>query len=180
MAGLESVQLDKSQSRQNLSDPDLMNLARYGDRAAFGVIIQRHQDRLFNSLLRLLGDADDAAEVAQETFARGLARIEDYPESLEPYQWLFRLGLNLAVSALRKGRRRPATAWAADQAAPQRPLLAALGRVDTDYRAVLVMRDIEGMDYQMMADALALPPATVKSRLFRARLALRDELSKKP
>ena len=55
-------------------------------------------------------------------------------------------------------------------------VLAALGRLDTDYRAVLVMRDIEGFDYQQMASVLDLPLGTLKSRLFRARLALRDEL----
>ena len=55
-------------------------------------------------------------------------------------------------------------------------VLAALGRLDAEYRAVLVMRDIEGFDYQQMADVLGLPLGTLKSRLFRARLALRDEL----
>jgi RNA polymerase sigma-70 factor (ECF subfamily) len=55
-------------------------------------------------------------------------------------------------------------------------VLAALGRLDAEYRAVLVMRDIEGFDYQQMADILGLPLGTLKSRLFRARMALRDEL----
>ena len=55
-------------------------------------------------------------------------------------------------------------------------VLEALGRLDAEYRAVLVMRDIEGFDYQQMADVLGLPLGTLKSRLFRARLALRDEL----
>ncbi len=54
--------------------------------------------------------------------------------------------------------------------------MAALGRLDAEYRAVLVMRDIEGFDYQQMAEILGLPLGTLKSRLFRARLALRDEL----
>ena len=56
-------------------------------------------------------------------------------------------------------------------------VLGALGRLDGEYRAVLVMRDIEGFDYQQMADVLGLPLGTLKSRLFRARLALRDELA---
>ena len=55
-------------------------------------------------------------------------------------------------------------------------MLAALGRLDAEYRAVLVMRDIEGFDYQQMAEILGVPLGTLKSRLFRARLALRDEL----
>jgi RNA polymerase sigma-70 factor (ECF subfamily) len=55
-------------------------------------------------------------------------------------------------------------------------VLSALGRLDAEYRAVLIMRDVEGFDYQQMADVLGLPLGTLKSRLFRARIALRDEL----
>jgi len=65
---------------------------------------------------------------------------------------------------------------AAERREAQQQVLAALGRLDSEYRAILVMRDVEGFDYQQMADLLDLPLGTLKSRLFRARLALRDEL----
>jgi len=72
--------------------------------------------------------------------------------------------------------RAPAPLAAMEQRERDQQVVAALGRVDAEYRAVLVMRDIEGFDYQQMAEVLGLPLGTLKSRLFRARLALRDEL----
>ena len=70
----------------------------------------------------------------------------------------------------------PGPSERAEQRERDEAILAALGRLDAEYRAVLVMRDIEGFDYQQMAELLGLPLGTLKSRLFRARLALRDEL----
>jgi len=168
-------------------------------------------------VLRLVGDREEARELTQEAFTRGLEKIESFRGDAAPYTWLFRIAVNLAISQLRKvqrnrvfsldrprgggshrgnGRLRPDADEQAsglldrvardrsEPAPPQRledrerdnEVLAALGRLDAEYRAVLVMRDIEGFDYQQMADVLGLPLGTLKSRLFRARLALRDEL----
>lgn len=197
--------------------PDVLMLqkAQAGDRGAYGQIVVLYQDRLYNAVLRLVGDREEARELTQEAFTRGLEKIDSFRGDASPYTWLFRIGVNLAISQLRKVRRlrifsldRPsagarggrgsAASFDDDQAAglldrvardrsasaPERlesrerdqMVLAALGRLDAEYRAVLVMRDIEGFDYQQMADILALPLGTLKSRLFRARMALRDEL----
>lgn len=192
-------------------DVALLLKAQQGDRGAYGQIILLYQDRLFNALLRMVGDREEARELTQEAFTRGLMKLESFRGDASPYTWLFRIGVNLAISQLRKvqrvrifsldrptsgngrGRERDETQAASlvDRVArdkselpPQRAerrerdeaVLAALGRLDAEYRAVLVMRDIEGFDYQQMADVLSLPLGTLKSRLFRARLALRDEL----
>ena len=190
-------------------DVALLQKAQRGDRGAYGQIIVLYQDRLFNAMLRLVGDREEARELTQEAFTRGLSKLESYRGDASPYTWLFRIAVNLAISQLRKEQRvrvfsldRPAASngngrdssqaanlvdrFARDRAdlPPQRAerrerdeaVLAALGRLDAEYRAVLVMRDIEGFDYQQMADVLSLPLGTLKSRLFRARLALRDEL----
>jgi RNA polymerase sigma factor (sigma-70 family) len=159
---------------------DLMSRARCGDRAAYGQIVLQHQDRLFNALFLLVGDADEAAELTQETFARGLAKVGQIQGDAEAYPWLLRIGLNLAVLSLRKSRRRRAFG-ATDDAAQagnrtDRQVLEAMGRLDAEYRAVLVLRDVENFDYQQIADVLNLAAPAVKSRLFRARLALWDEL----
>jgi RNA polymerase sigma-70 factor (ECF subfamily) len=189
----------------------LLNRARGGDRGSFGQIVVLYQDRLFNAVVRLVGDRDEAAELTQEAFTRGLASLDTFRGDSGPYTWLFRIAVNLSISRLRKVHRhrvfsldRPGTGSAngqsprnQDQAsglmdrvkesAPgpaarleQREraeqVVAALGRIDPEYRAVLIMRDVEGFDYQQMADVLALPLGTLKSRLFRARIALRDEL----
>ncbi len=184
-----------------------MRQAQAGDRPAFGQVVLLYQDRLFNAVLRLVGDYDEARELTQETFLRGLEKIADFRHDAAPYTWLFRIGVNLSISQLRKAHRQRTfsldsspggrqkdqsqAAGLVDRLASdassepaslvetkerQQQVLSALGRLDPDYRAVLVMRDIEGFDYQQMADALSLPLGTLKSRLFRARLALRDEL----
>ena len=191
-------------------DAELLRQAQAGDRGAFGQIVLLYQDRLYNAVLRLVGDPDEARELVQETFTKALVKIESFRGEAGPYTWLFRIGVNLAISHLRKVRRhrtfsldRPSSgngregdnedqaSGLLDQVARDRganpadalearergqQVLAALGRLDAEYRAVLVMRDIEGFDYQQMAQVLGLPLGTLKSRLFRARLALRDEL----
>jgi RNA polymerase sigma-70 factor, ECF subfamily len=193
------------------ADADLFKKAQVGDRSAFGQIVLRHQDRLFNAIVRLVGDHDEARELTQETFLRAMANLENFRGEARPYTWLFRIGMNLAISQLRKFPRRRTFSLDApghngdhlrppDQAASlldrtadrqtRTPLaeleqrerdeqvVAAIGRLDMHTRALLVMRDIEGFDYQQMAEILELPLGTLKSRLFRARLALKDELEK--
>ena len=199
-------------------DVALLQKSQAGDRGAYGQIVLLYQDRLYNAVLRLVGDREEARELTQEAFMRGLQKIDSFRGDASPYTWLFRIGVNLAISQIRKVRRlrifsldRPGggsgprggrngqAGFNDDQASglidrvardrsaatpPERMekyerdqmVLAALGRLDAEYRAVLVMRDIEGFDYQQMADVLGLPLGTLKSRLFRARMALRDEL----
>jgi len=201
----------------NRPDVVMLRRAQAGDRAAYGQLVLLYQDRLFNAVLRLCGDRDEAAELTQEAFTRGLTKLDSFRGDASPYTWLFRIAVNLAISQLRKvhrartfsldapmsgGRgngRHDVFAEGGDQASGlvdrvsrerkgdgpseqiekrerDEQVLAALGRLDAEYRAVLVMRDIEGFDYQQMAEVLGLPLGTLKSRLFRARLALRDEL----
>ena len=193
---------------------ELLKKAQLGDRGAYGKLVALYQDRLYNAILRIVGDHDEARELAQETFTRGLDKLDGFRGEASPYTWLFRIATNLAISRLRKVQRhrtfsldRPSgdsgygsggnggsnddqasslmNRMASTDATPademlkrerDQQVLAALGRLDAEYRAVLVMRDIEGFDYQQMADVLGLPLGTLKSRLFRARLALRDEL----
>jgi RNA polymerase sigma-70 factor (ECF subfamily) len=192
---------------------ELMRRAQAGERAAFGQIVVLYQDRLYNAIVRMVGDHDEARELTQEVFLRGLSKLDTYRADAGPYTWLFRIAVNLSISQLRKVQRRRTFSLdrpgsrngqssrqgdGDDQAAglidrvsrrsasqpgdevlareQQEQVLAALGRLDAEYRAVLVMRDIEGFDYQQMADVLGLPLGTLKSRLFRARLAMRDEL----
>jgi RNA polymerase sigma-70 factor (ECF subfamily) len=203
-ASIKAVQADAETARANA----LLTRARSGDRGAYGQLVVLYQDRLFNAVVRLVGDRDEAAELTQEAFTRGLAAIESFRSEAGPYTWLFRIAVNLSISRLRKEHRhrvfsldRPSSngrqGGHEDQAAglvdrvrqsemeppaalehreQAEQVVAALGRVDPEYRAVLVMRDIEGFDYQQMADVMGLPLGTLKSRLFRARVALRDEL----
>lgn len=192
------------------ADAELIRKAQAGDRSAYGQLAVRYQDRLYNAIVRMVGDRDEARELTQEALTRGLMKLDSFRGESAPYTWLFRIAMNLAISELRRVQRqrvfsldappgrngrargdgdqasglvdrvtRDAQATPAEQAETRerhQQVLAALGRLDPEYRAVLVMRDVEGFDYQQMADVLALPLGTLKSRLFRARLALKDEL----
>jgi RNA polymerase sigma-70 factor (ECF subfamily) len=201
---------------------ELLKRAQRGDRAAYGQLVVLYQDRVYNAILRMVGNRDEAAELAQEAFTRGLSNLNSFRGDAAPYTWLFRIAVNLAISQLRRVQRhrvfsldggasgsagrngrdhggdnnpqdqaaalldrirqqqrdtaqdQPGHAMEQRERAEQ--VVAALGRIDPEYRAVLVMRDVEGFDYQQMADVLGLPLGTLKSRLFRARIALRDEL----
>jgi RNA polymerase sigma-70 factor (ECF subfamily) len=221
MSSLSGAQFDAPEPSEPINlaarrELDLLRKAQHGDRASYGQLVVAYQDRLFNAILRLVGDAEEARELAQEAFTRGLIKLDSFRGDASPYTWLFRIAVNLAISHLRKvqrhrvfsldapprngnGRQRDSDDQASSladrvsrdgsgKAAAALPpddlerkelhgqVLTALGRLDAEYRAVLVMRDIEGFDYQQMADVLGLPLGTLKSRLFRARLALRDEL----
>jgi RNA polymerase sigma-70 factor (ECF subfamily) len=212
MSSLQGTKPDPVADPIARHDADLMKKAQLGDRGAYGQIVLKYQDRLYNGVLRIVGDADEARELTQEAFTRGLMKLDSFRGDAAPYTWLFRIAANLAISQLRKVQRRRVFSLDAlpgksngkhapqDQAASladrvardnggasspamqvenrerDQQVLAALGRLDAEYRAVLVMRDVEGFDYQQMADVLGLPLGTMKSRLFRARLALRDEL----
>ena len=212
MSSVSRAQIEADASvpaQDSAEDAELLRKARNGDRAAYGRIVELYQDRLFNALLRMVGDPEETRELTQETFTRGLMKIDGFRGESRAYTWLFRIGMNLAISQLRKVQRRRTFSLdaapggngksagdanaatllerlsgnAADRPAQiaerrerDQQVLAALGRLDAEYRAVLVMRDVEGFDYAQMAEVLGLPLGTLKSRLFRARLALRDEL----
>jgi RNA polymerase sigma-70 factor (ECF subfamily) len=188
----------------------LFQRAAKGDRLAYGQVVTSCQDRLYNAVLRIVGNREEARDLTQEAFTRGLEKLDTFRGDCAPYTWLFRIAMNLAISQLRKVQRQ--RTFSLDQGKnngqPKRgedqasrliekisesrregpddetetkeraqQVLEALGRIDAEYRALLVMRDIEGFDYQQMADVLELPLGTLKSRLFRARLALREELT---
>ena len=161
--------------------------ARRGEAGAFAELVKRYQDKIFRFLLRLVHSRDDAMDLAQDTFMRayqGLGRWE--PEA--PFRsWLFRIARNLAFDQLRHGRlvefvefddsadlpdRSQNPELALETAQRYGALEAALQRMPVEQREMILLREIEGLSYEEMAQVLELPPGTVKSRLSRARLAL--------
>jgi RNA polymerase sigma-70 factor (ECF subfamily) len=185
------------------SADEAMTRARSGDAAAFGRVVDLLQDRLYNAVLRMTGDRDDAMDVTQETFARGFASVSSFRSESGAYTWLFRIAYNLVVSERRKARLRITRsideAPADDQASTLRDRLAStsappddrarlgeqrdrvmrgLAQLDPADRTLLVMRDVDGQDYAEIARVLDVPLGTVKSRLFRARSSLRDAIER--
>ncbi|MCI0492693.1 MAG: sigma-70 family RNA polymerase sigma factor [Planctomycetes bacterium] len=175
-------------------EASLIDATLAGDTAAFGTLVTRHQDRLYNSLLRVLGSSEDARDMVQEAFVQAFLKLESFRGSSAFYTWLYRIAFNLAMSHTR--RRRPTQSLdtaksrfgcepADGQPTPEANLAqretvhmvhAAMERLSAEYRQILVLREIEECRYEQIADILELPIGTVRSRLFRARLELRNQL----
>jgi RNA polymerase sigma-70 factor (ECF subfamily) len=183
----------------------LVEQARAGDVSAFGRLVTRYQDRVLNTCWRVCGDVDDAQDLTQEAFLRAFESFESFRSGSRFYTWLFRIAVNLSISHRRRSGRRvtlslhgPDGEWLGDHQAagltragddraddPVSRLAARergqavvdeLNELDDEYRTVLVLRDVEGFDYQQIAEVLEIPVGTVKSRLHRGRMELRDRL----
>lgn len=177
-------------------DADCIAKARQGDRSAFDTLVLRYQDRLYGTLVRLTGSSDDALDVAQEAFVQAYTKLHTFRGKSAFYTWLYRIAFNLAMSHARK--RRPLTIMDSSDDKP-RPLepatgdeapsdhlesterveavQAAIGELAVEHRQVVVLRELEGCDYEQIAEMLEIPIGTVRSRLFRARAQLRDKLA---
>lgn len=165
-----------------------------GDTGAFATLVRRHQDRLFNTLAHLLCDPHEAEEVAQDAMLQAYSKLSSFRGGSSYYTWLYRIAFNLAMS--RKRRRRPRVSLEEMQAragldpegnvgTPDQGLLQdersqkvheALQRLDEDFRAVMILRELDGCDYATIAEMLDIPLGTVRSRLSRARDMMRDLL----
>jgi len=148
---------------------------RRGEIEGLGVLYEIYKERVFRTCHRILGDAALAEDVAQEVFLRVFEQIRRFDERSRFSTWLYRLAVNRALNAAQKARRegRPAPAPPPGPA-PGDPevLRGLLAGLSLEQRAVLVLREIEGLSYAEIADALAIPVGTVMSRLARARAEL--------
>ncbi|HUO46372.1 MAG TPA: sigma-70 family RNA polymerase sigma factor [Acidimicrobiia bacterium] len=166
-------------------DATLLARVAEGDHASFAVLMRRHEDRVFSVCLRLMGSRAAALDAAQETFTTLYRKADQYRGTAAVGTWLYRITVNTCYDLLRKERRRPTEALPdyvdpADPAsdhgfisADLRPEIeTALAALSADFRAVVILSDVEGHSLPDIADALELPVGTVKSRLFRARRQL--------
>lgn len=178
----------------SVQDLELVSRARGGDVAAFTELVRRYETRIWNLAYRLVSNADDAADVAQETFLAAFEGLKRFRAESSFYTWLYRIAVNRALAhrAARAGRRDAAAGdgaaleTAADGGAgPEASAAArersaaidtAIRRLPEDFRAVVVLKDVEGLEYEEIAEALGIALGTVKSRLHRGRMILRDAL----
>ncbi|MBI1918022.1 MAG: sigma-70 family RNA polymerase sigma factor [Planctomycetes bacterium] len=168
-----------------------------GDTAAFGILVRRHQDRLYNTVYRLLDNAEDAQDVVQEAFLHAYQSLDSFKGDSLFFTWLYRIAVNTAISLKRKRRavlsidrsrngeagvdpHDPSEAvrpeHALEQQEQEQRIQRALDRLSPEHRAVLIMKDMEGQKYELMAEILQVPIGTIRSRLHRARLELRELL----
>ncbi len=177
-----------------MDDDALIDAALDGDSSAFGDLVARYQDRLFHTVAHVVGSVEDARDIVQDAFVQAYVKLETFQRNAAFYTWVYRIALNGAISSRR--RKRPAVSLdaaregiglepACGQAAPGDRLeqqevagqvRAALAALTDEHRTILVMREMDGHDYETIAELLELPVGTVRSRLHRARLELRDQL----
>jgi RNA polymerase sigma-70 factor (ECF subfamily) len=187
----------------SLEDAALLKRCREGEMMAFGSLVRKYQDRLYNGLLRMCRNRDDAEELCQEAFVKALENLGTFRQDAGFYTWLFRIGMNLTITRRRRAgrvrfhsldgaggdgndpphrqdllpdRREPEPAERAVQADTNRQVMDALAELPEEFRAAVVLRDVEGMDYEQISRVLELPVGTVKSRLYRGRCMLREKL----
>jgi len=176
-------------------DEQLIDQALSGDSDAFGQLVRRYQDRLFSSLVHIASSREEAEDVAQDTFVQAMQKLSTFHRRSSFYTWLYRIAVNTAL--YRQRRHRPTasvdstraatgndpvdqTADPADRLVREERAAAvqrALGQLSEEFRLVLVLRDIEGFNYQAIAEILDVSIGTVRSRLHRARSLMRHHLS---
>ena len=170
------------------SDEDLVRRAAGGDRSAFTRLMERHERRVYNLCLRMVGDLDDASDATQDAFLTAYRKLSSFRGEAAFTTWLHRVAINASYDLLRKRGRAPLLASSKDrpvederiEPAPdhadettdaievQRALLA----IPEEFRAALVLHDAQDVPVQEVADILGVPVGTVKSRLHRGRVAL--------
>jgi RNA polymerase sigma-70 factor (ECF subfamily) len=181
-----------------MDEPALIYDAQHGDLEAFNRLVLAYQDIVFNTALRILSDEDLAADAAQEAFLSAFRALNSYRGG-SFRAWLLRTVTNACYDELRRKQRRPTTPlepttedgeefesprWLADpDSSPEEKLdqevldhaiQHCLDNLPTDFKMVVVLADIQGFDYTEVAVAIKKPLGTIKSRLARARLRLRD------
>jgi RNA polymerase sigma factor (sigma-70 family) len=181
-----------------VDDRELVARARQGDREAFTQLIVQYQVPLYNMALRMVGEGEDAADIAQEAFLRAWEKLRTLRDA--PFKsWLFQIAANLCYDHFRRGRRygvmpdddqaakvvplgiaTPDPQERAETNERHRLLRAAIAALEQDLRMAIVLRDVNGMSYEEIATVLRVPLGTVKSRIARARAAVQEKLARHP
>lgn len=180
----------------NEDDQRLVEACRAGRTEAFGRLVMRYKDRLNATLVRLTGSVEDAQDLVQDAFLRAYQKLDRFQGSSSFYTWVYRIAINLALSERRK-RKPPVRlsdvptfdpAEAPDDHERSSPsahverlerealVQKALLELAPEFRAVVVLKDLEGMRYDEIATTLNIPVGTVRSRLHRGRCDLREQL----
>ena len=186
-------------------DRPLVERAKSGDFEAFEALVSKYQRRLFSVALRIAGHRHDAEEVVQQTFLSVIEHLTDFREESKFYTWLMRIATNHALALLRKRAVRAAVPLADDlsgdsyaevphpeyiarwtetpeeiasRGETRRLLSEAMDELDDKYRLVFLLRDVQGLSTAETAEALGISVSNVKVRLLRARLMMRERLTR--
>jgi RNA polymerase sigma-70 factor, ECF subfamily len=187
------------------NDEELARKAQAGDREAFAALVRTYEQPIYHLAYRLAGgDAEEARDLAQEIFVRAYTRLYSYDAERPFFPWLYRLGVNYGLNHRRQQRAHPTVRLSevrrrdegdqdvdleiadltrgpeelSELSEQQAAVNAAIVRLPHDYRAVIALRYGADLDYEEIAATLGIPLGTVKTRLYRAKEALRRELGK--
>ena len=173
---------------------ELVSRLRAGDRQAFEELVRTQQHRVYGLAVRMLGDAAEAQDVAQEAFLRAHRGLAEFRGDARLSTWLYAIVSRLCLNRLAGSERRlarqgeealarladatPGPDQALERGELEEALHRAIGELPEERRIVVVLRDVEGLAYEEIAEVLELPVGTVRSRLHRARLDLKEKLER--
>ena len=177
-------------------DEELVRRTLDGDRAAFTVLVRRHERRVYSIALRMLGRAEDASDASQDAFLTAFTKLDRFRGEAAFSTWLHRVTVNACYDILRKRTRQPMLHAVGDdqllpepgppvpdhahQVAGALDARVALGLVPEEFRAALILADVEDLPYEEISAILQIPLGTVKSRVHRGRIALAGAMGWEP
>lgn len=166
-------------------DEDLVRRAVGGEISAFGVLVERHERRVYNLALRMTGREEDARDATQDAFLTALRKLSSFRGDAAFTTWLHRVTVNACYDLLRKRGRAPVLEREGERAPEPPPapdhaeevdlsldVRRALLEIPEDYRVVMLLHDVHDLPYEEVASIVGIPVGTVKSRLHRGRVAL--------
>ncbi|MCD6423701.1 MAG: RNA polymerase sigma-70 factor [Elusimicrobia bacterium] len=186
---------------RKLKDLGLVSLAKQGDRSAFSELVKRYEKKVYALALRIMQNPEDASDVLQDTFIQVFKKIKDFKEKSRFSTWLYRIAYNECLMRKRKKQiptvsideplvlasgeelKQEIVDWSSNPLATienkelKNKLEEAISKLPGEYRDVVVLKDIEGLSHKEIADMLKISIPNVKTRLHRARMFLRKELS---
>ncbi len=174
-------------------DEDVVRRVVDGDTAAFGVLVERHERRVYNLALRMTGREEDARDATQDAFLTALRKLSSFRGEAAFTTWMHRVTVNACYDLLRKRSRAPLLDRTEEHEPEPSPapdhadasdlsidVQRALLEVPEDYRAVMILHDVQDLPYEEVAEIVGIPVGTVKSRLHRGRIALARALEGGP
>ena len=195
------------EDKQKTTDEDyeFVSLCKKGDVDAFEVLVKNHQKRMLNIAYRMVGNYEDACDIVQDAFISAYRNLKSFKGKAKFSTWLYTIVMNLSKNRLKQlktqlhrekfsiddpvlkndgqirgelASREPSVLESLERRNIQQKVQECINSLDEDFREVLILRDIQGFSYDEINDLLKIPEGTVKSRLFRAREAMKDCLKK--